>query len=107
MHDALCPLTHLRELDVDGSHFTGPIPRWIGDCFPNLHERTRSLVTLSVLAGADSAHLISSVDLSFGRLSGNVPDWGEAWARGSKIDQFKARLLPDRNCLYRPRIWTS
>lgn len=100
MHDALCPLTHLRELDVDGSHFTGPIPRWIGDCFPNLHERTRSLVTPGFFVGFDSAHITSSVDLSFGRLSGNVPDWGEAWARGSKIDQFKARHLPNLNGLH-------
>lgn len=46
VHDTLCPLTHLRELDLDGSHFTGQIPRWIGDCFPNLHERSTAPVPL-------------------------------------------------------------
>ena len=34
----LCPLRHLRELDLDGSWLTGPIPRWIATCFPNLKE---------------------------------------------------------------------
>ena len=32
----LCPFRHLRELDLDGSFLTGPIPRWIADCFPHL-----------------------------------------------------------------------
>ena len=36
MGPAFCPLVHLRELDLDGSHLTGELPRWIADCFPHL-----------------------------------------------------------------------
>ena len=38
MGPAFCPLVHLRELDLDGSHLTGELPRWIADCFPHLKE---------------------------------------------------------------------
>ena len=63
----LCPFRHLRELDLDGSALTGPIPRWIADCFPHLKE----------------------LDLSFGRLSGPVPDWVPSM--GNHLQQFKVQ----------------
>jgi len=63
---ALCPLVHLRELDLDGSHLTGPFPRWVADCFPHLKE----------------------LDLSYGRLSGPIPDWVDRIGSG-KLEQFK------------------
>ncbi len=34
----LCGLHHLRELDLDGSRFTGPFPDWVLSCFPLLQE---------------------------------------------------------------------
>ncbi|GIL96108.1 hypothetical protein Vretimale_1986, partial [Volvox reticuliferus] len=34
----LCALHHLRELDLDGSHFSGPFPDWTLTCFPALQE---------------------------------------------------------------------
>ena len=34
----LCLLPNLRELDIDGGHFTGPIPDWLKECFPGLQE---------------------------------------------------------------------
>ncbi len=63
---AFCPFTHLREFDVDGSHFTGPIPKWLAECFPHLKE----------------------LDLSYGRLSGPIPDWVSQLG-GGKLEQFK------------------
>ena len=63
---AFCPLVHLRELDLDGSHFTGPLPRWIADCFPHLRE----------------------LDLSYGRLNGTLPEWVGQIGSG-KLEQFK------------------
>ncbi len=67
MKAAFCPLRHLREFDVDGSHFTGPIPRWLATCFPHLKE----------------------LDLSYGRLSGSIPDWVSELG-GGNLEQFKA-----------------
>ena len=53
MGHAFCPFVHLREFDVDGSHFTGAIPRWLATCFPHVKE----------------------IDLSHGRLSGTIGSW--------------------------------
>ena len=63
----LCPFVHLRELDLDGSHLTGPLPRWVADCFPHLKE----------------------LDLSFGRLSGAIPAWVPSM--GNHLQQFKVQ----------------
>jgi Fungal cellulose binding domain len=63
---AFCPFVHLRELDMDGSHYTGSIPSWIGDCFPHLKE----------------------LDLSHGRLSGTIGDWVAKIGSGL-LEQFK------------------
>lgn len=46
-----CGLSRLRELDLDGSAFTGPLPPWIITCFPDLQE----------------------LDLSYNRFSGTLP----------------------------------
>ena len=29
LQDVLCPFNHLRELDLDGSHLTGALPRCV------------------------------------------------------------------------------
>ncbi len=85
---AFCPLRHLREFDVDGSHFTGareartqpgctqradctcsragPMPRWLATCFPHLRE----------------------LDLSYSRLTGTLPEWVNELG-GGKLEQFK------------------
>jgi hypothetical protein len=34
----LCLFPALRELDIDGGHFSGPVPDWLLDCFPGLQE---------------------------------------------------------------------
>jgi hypothetical protein len=34
----LCPLKHLRELDLDGNKLTGPLPDWAPHCWPKLRE---------------------------------------------------------------------
>lgn len=43
----------LREFDLDGNRFSGPIPDWLQTCFPGLYE----------------------LDLSFNELTGPVPSW--------------------------------
>jgi hypothetical protein len=63
---AFCPLVHLRELDLDGSHLTGELPRWIADCFPHLKE----------------------LDLSYSRLDGTLPEWVGQIGSG-QLQQFK------------------
>ena len=68
LKSALCPLSHLRELDLDGSHLTGPLPVWIADCFPYLKE----------------------LDLSYGRLSGTIPSWVSRLG-GGRLAQFKVQ----------------
>ena len=68
MKTAFCPFSHLREFDVDGSHFTGPVPRFLSDCFPHLRE----------------------LDLSYGRLSGTLPEWVNQMG-GGKLEQFKVQ----------------
>ena len=65
MRDVLCPFTHLRELDIDGGRLTGPVPRWIGECFPRLLE----------------------LDLSHNELSGSVPT--DVWPLVANIEQIK------------------
>ena len=65
MRDVLCPFTHLRELDIDGGRLKGPVPRWIGECFPRLLE----------------------LDLSHNELSGSVPD--DVWPLVPNIEQIK------------------
>ena len=65
LKNVYCPFSHLRELDLDGSHFTGGVPSWIADCFPHLSE----------------------LDLSYGRFSGPLPDWVDRM--GSHLNQFK------------------
>ncbi|KAF8063774.1 AP-4 complex subunit sigma [Scenedesmus sp. PABB004] len=47
----LCALRHVREFDLDGGHLTGPIPHWLGECFPMMEE----------------------LDLSYNRLTGTLP----------------------------------
>jgi len=34
----LCPFVHLRELDLDGGHLSGSLPRFLETCFPHLKE---------------------------------------------------------------------
>jgi hypothetical protein len=63
--DALCAFSHLRELDLDGGRLTGPIPRWLGRCFPELTE----------------------LDLSHNRLSGAIPRG--VWRGLPKLRQVK------------------
>ena len=63
---AFCPFKHLREFDMDGSHLTGSLPRWIADCFPHLSE----------------------LDLSYGRLTGTIPEWVGQIGSG-RLAQFK------------------
>jgi len=43
----------LREFDIDGGRFSGPIPEWLFFCFPHLAE----------------------MDMSFNRLSGTIPEF--------------------------------
>lgn len=33
LKSVFCPFVHLRELDLDGSHLTGPLPEWLSTCF--------------------------------------------------------------------------
>lgn len=37
----LCPFRHLRELDLDGSRFTGPVLEWVSRCFRAFSAATR------------------------------------------------------------------
>ena len=67
MAAAFCPFVHLREFKVTGSNFTGPLPRFLADCFPHLKE----------------------IDVAFGALEGPIPDWVGAM-RGHLV-KFKAR----------------
>eukprot|EP01026_Neomeris_dumetosa_P027553 TRINITY_DN22395_c0_g1_i3.p2 TRINITY_DN22395_c0_g1~~TRINITY_DN22395_c0_g1_i3.p2 ORF type:complete len:299 (-),score=37.39 TRINITY_DN22395_c0_g1_i3:99-926(-) len=48
-----CLFNQLREFDIDGGRFSGPIPEWIPFCFPFLAE----------------------LDMSFNRLSGTIPEF--------------------------------
>lgn len=61
----LCPLVHLRQIDLDGGHLTGSIPTGFADCFPNLLE----------------------LDLSYNQLTGTIP--GAAIADVKSLHQFK------------------
>ena len=63
--DALCRFRHLRELDLDGGRLRGPIPSWLGECFPHLTE----------------------LDLSHNRLEGDVPR--DPWRGMPKLQQVK------------------
>jgi hypothetical protein len=46
----LCLFPHLRELDLDGGHLSGPWPSFLQECFPELEE----------------------LDLSYNRVSGRL-----------------------------------
>jgi len=59
---------HLRELDMDGHQMTGPIPRFISECFPKLNE----------------------LDLSFGRLTGDIPS--DIWGNFPDIEEVKLQV---------------
>lgn len=48
-----CLFNQLREFDIDGGRFSGPIPEWLFFCFPHLAE----------------------MDMSFNRLSGTIPEF--------------------------------
>ena len=63
--DVLCRFRHLRELDLDGGRLRGPIPSWLGECFPHLTE----------------------LDLSHNRLEGDVPR--DPWRGMPKLQQVK------------------
>lgn len=63
---ALCPFSHLREIDLDGGRLTGSLPHWLADCFPHLRE----------------------LDLSFNQLTGTIPSWVTQLAQGN-IAQIK------------------
>lgn len=45
----LCGLRNLRELDLDGSHYSGPFPDWILSCFSVLQELDLSYNRVSVI----------------------------------------------------------
>jgi len=78
----LCPFVHLRELDMDGSHLTGPIPEWIADCFPHLSELGKrathdaSLVSRSSQACPQTCRTAASPDLC---PAGWIA-WGGIWS---------------------------
>lgn len=65
MEKVLCPFRHLRELDLDGGRLVGPIPDFIGACFPHLLE----------------------LDLSHNQLSGSVP--ADIWRGVPNLEQAK------------------
>ena len=65
MEKVLCPFRHLRELDLDGGRLVGPIPDFIGACFPHLLE----------------------LDLSHNQLSGSVP--ADIWRGMPDLEQVK------------------
>eukprot|EP01023_Acetabularia_acetabulum_P023869 TRINITY_DN231_c1_g1_i1.p1 TRINITY_DN231_c1_g1~~TRINITY_DN231_c1_g1_i1.p1 ORF type:complete len:281 (+),score=49.54 TRINITY_DN231_c1_g1_i1:180-1022(+) len=62
----LCLFKELRELDLDGGRLSGPIPDWIGLCFPSLAE----------------------LDISYNRLSGTIPEFV---AEMKTLQEFEVR----------------
>ena len=72
----LCPLSHLRELDIDGGRMTGPLPEWLGDCFPKLTELDLSHNNLGGVLPTKPWALMSEllqVKLEDNRLTGLIP----------------------------------
>jgi len=71
-------LTELRELDLDGSFFSGPIPEFVGTGWPSLAELDLSFNALtggipSSLGESDASHRIQELELHHNELSGPLP----------------------------------
>lgn len=49
MGEVFCKFQHLREFDVDGSLFVGPIPQWVSTCF-RARAQTRPAARPAVMA---------------------------------------------------------
>ena len=76
MEGVLCPFRHLRELDLDGGRLTGPVPGFIGRCFPHLTELDLSHNQLSGTLPAGIWRGVPSLEqakLEDNRLTGTIP----------------------------------
>ena len=72
----LCPFSHLRELDLDGGRLVGPIPEYLGTCFPKLTELDLSHNNLNGALPTGPWKLMPDllqVKLEDNRLSGSIP----------------------------------
>lgn len=78
MKDVFCPFSHLREFDVDGSRFEGPLPEWLATCFrarpPLLVVVLRRLLALRPHAAGFFALPLAAVTPT-GR-SFSMSEWG-------------------------------
>eukprot|EP01023_Acetabularia_acetabulum_P008970 TRINITY_DN1394_c0_g1_i4.p3 TRINITY_DN1394_c0_g1~~TRINITY_DN1394_c0_g1_i4.p3 ORF type:complete len:256 (+),score=34.53 TRINITY_DN1394_c0_g1_i4:936-1703(+) len=71
-----CLFNQLREFDIDGGRFSGPIPEWISFCFPHLAELDMSFNRLSgtipeFIAGLQT---LQEFEVQYNRLSGKIPE---------------------------------
>eukprot|EP00775_Hariotina_reticulata_P013117 gene13117-13246_t len=70
-----CILPTLREFDFNGAHYSGPVPRWLGTCFPKMEELDLSDNRLTgTLPGyiADMP-VLSELKIEFNQLVGTIP----------------------------------
>jgi len=72
----LCLFKELRELDLDGGRLSGPIPDWIGLCFPSLAELDISYNRLSGTIPEFIAEMktLQEFEVRYNRLKGTIPD---------------------------------
>eukprot|EP01025_Chloroclados_australasicus_P014660 TRINITY_DN1688_c0_g2_i2.p2 TRINITY_DN1688_c0_g2~~TRINITY_DN1688_c0_g2_i2.p2 ORF type:complete len:275 (-),score=20.22 TRINITY_DN1688_c0_g2_i2:195-1019(-) len=72
----LCLFNQLREFDIDGGRFSGPIPDWLSFCFPHLAELDMSFNRLSgtipeFIAGIQT---LQEFEVQYNRLTGTIPE---------------------------------
>ncbi len=71
----LCPLSRLREFDIDGAGLEGPLPGGFGACFPELRELDLSYneLTGEIPAEITDAKSLQEFKVDYNRLTGELP----------------------------------
>lgn len=71
----LCMFSHIRELDLDGGHLTGPFPEWIVECLPQLAEFDMSYNRLSGTLPKSIATVrnLQEIKVEYNQFSGPIP----------------------------------
>jgi hypothetical protein len=93
----LCPLSRLREFDIDGGGLEGPLPGGFGACFPELREIDLSYneLTGEIPAEITGAKSLQEFKVDYNRLTGKLPAglggmpkiqwWVEVWGGGLSV----------------------